>query len=465
MICADYIEFHFENVYTECMRKKERGKYTVYLKRKVDTFLHEWKADPARKPLIIKGSRQVGKTESIRKFAAEDYESVVEINFVRDEKYKGIIADGYEAAAIIKNISMIDPSKKFIPHKTLLFFDEITEFPEIATSLKFFHEDGRFDVICSGSMLGVNYKKIESNSVGYKKDYDMFSMDFEEFLWAKGYDDTTVEDMLLHMRELRPFNELEMQVYHSLFLDFCILGGMPAVVAEYIEKNTFEGSLDTQRQLIADYKEDIRKYAQGLDQTRILNVFNRIAPQLARENKKFQYSVVKKGSTSAKYAGSLQWIEDAGIITRCHNLSITELPLDGNAEEDTFKVYMCDTGLFVSMLEDGTQFDILQGDLYGYKGAIFENLIADIFTKMGRKLYYFHKDSGLEVDFVIRYQRECTLVEVKARSGNVKSTKTILNHPEKYHVSHAIKLGDYNIGKNGPLLTLPLYMAFLLRSC
>ena len=164
--------------------KKERGKYTVYLKRKVDTFLREWKADPARKPLIIKGSRQVGKTESIRKFAAEEYESVVEINFVRDEKYKGITADGYEAAAIIKNISMIDPSKKFIPHKTLLFFDEITEFPEIATSLKFFHEDGRFDVICSGSMLGVNYKKIESNSVGYKKDYDMFSMDFEEFLWA-----------------------------------------------------------------------------------------------------------------------------------------------------------------------------------------------------------------------------------------------------------------------------------------
>ena len=232
MICANYIEFHFENVYTECIRKKERGKYTVYLKRKVDTFLREWKADPARKPLIIKGSRQVGKTESIRKFAAETYESVVEINFVRDEKYKGVLADGYEAASVIKNISLIDPSRKFIPHKTLLFFDEITEFPEIATSLKFFYEDGRFDVICSGSMLGVNYKKIESNSVGYKKDYDMFSMDFEEFLWAKGYEGTTIEDMLRHMRELRPFNELEMQVYHSLFLDFCILGGMPAVASQ-----------------------------------------------------------------------------------------------------------------------------------------------------------------------------------------------------------------------------------------
>lgn len=186
--------------------------------------------------------------------------------------------------------------------------------------------------------------------------------------------------------------------------------------------------------------------------------------QLAKENKKFQYSVVRKGSTAAKYAGSLQWIEDAGIISRCYNLSITELPLDGNAEEDTFKVYMRDMGLFVSMLEDGTQYDILQGNLFGYKGAIFENLIADIFAKMGRKLYYFHKDSGLEVDFVIRYKGECTLVEVKAATGNIKSTKTILNHPEKYHVSSAIKLGDYNVGRTGQVLTLPLYMAFLLRT-
>ena len=265
----------------------------MYLKRKVDNFLCEWKSDPHRKPLIIKGSRQVGKTESIKHFAAENYESIIEINFVRDEKYKGIISDGYEAADIIKNISLIDPSKRFIPQKTLIFFDEITEFPEIATSLKFFCIDGRFDVICSGSMLGVNYRKIESNSVGYKKDYEMFSLDFEEFLWAKGYDDTTIQNMLAHMKELRPFNELEMKVYHSLFLDFCVLGGMPAVVTEYIQRNTFENSLDTQRQLISDYKEDIRKYAQGIDQTRILNVFNRIAPQLARENKKFQISAYR----------------------------------------------------------------------------------------------------------------------------------------------------------------------------
>lgn len=273
----------------------------MYLRRKVDAFLEEWKADKNRKPLIVKGSRQIGKTESILHFAADHYENVIEINFVRDEKYKGIIADGYEAADIIKNISLIDPTKKFVPEKTLIFFDEITEFPEIATSLKFFCIDGRFDVICSGSMLGVNYKKIESNSVGYKKDYEMFSMDFEEFLWAKGYGDDTVENLLSHMKEFNPFSELEMNVFHSLFLDYNILGGMPAVVAEYIERNTFEGSLDTQKQLIADYKEDIRKYATGIDQTRIINVFNRIAPQPARENKKSR---------------SLRWhpAQDSGII-------------------------------------------------------------------------------------------------------------------------------------------------------
>ena len=205
------------------------------------------------------------------------------------------------------------------------------------------------------------------------------------------------------------------------------------------------------------------KYAENKDKVKIKECFESIPNQLSKENKKFKYSVVKKGTRASTYQGSLQWIEYAGIIRRCYNLSITELPLDGNAEKDVFKVYMQDTGLFISMLEDGTQYDILQGNLFGYKGAIFENLIADIFSKMGRKLYYYHKDSGLEVDFVMRYKSKCTLVEVKATNGNTKSTKTILKHPEKYHVYNAIKLGDYNVGRNDMILTLPLYMAFLLN--
>ena len=252
----------------------------MYLKRKIDDFLMKWKENPNRLPLIVKGSRQIGKTESIRHFAmAAGYESFIEINFVSEAKYKRIIDDGYSASSIVKNISFLDPSKKFIDGKTLIFFDEITEFPEIATSLKFFKEDGRFDVICSGSLLGVSYKRIESNSVGYKYDYEMLSMDFEEFLWAKGYQEDLVNDMLMHMRDLKPFSSLDMSVLQSLFLDYSVLGGMPIVVRNYIEKGSFEGSLDLQRQLIADYREDIRKYASGLDQTRILNVFNSIPSQ------------------------------------------------------------------------------------------------------------------------------------------------------------------------------------------
>ena len=245
-------------------------------------------------------------------------------------------------------------------------------------------------------------------------------------------------------------------------MQYAVVGGMPDVVQTFISTKQMNEVLRLQHDIIRSYEDDMVKYADKADKSRIKECFQSIPKQLSKENKKFQYSVIKKGSTASKYIGSLQWIEDAGIISRCYNLTITELPLDGNAIEDVFKVYMKDCGLFISMLEDGTQYDILQGNLYGYKGAVFENLVADIFSKMGRKLYYYHKDSGLEIDFVMRYKGQCTLVEVKATTGNTKSTRTILNHPEKYHVTSAIKLGDYNVGNENQILTLPLYMAFLL---
>ena len=238
---------------------------------------------------------------------------------------------------------------------------------------------------------------------------------------------------------------------------------MPAAVQLFVDTKQPGAVLQLQRDIVRSYEDDMIKYAAKKDKGQIAECFRSIPKQLAKENKKFQYSVVKKGATAAKYAGSLQWIEDAGIISRCYNLTLPELPLDGNAIEDVFKVYMKDTGLLISMLEDGTQFDVLQGNLFGYKGAIFENLMADFFGKMGRGLYYYHKDSGLEIDFVIRWRGECTLIEVKASTGNTKSAKTILNHPEKYHVGQCIKLGDYNVGRNGRILTLPLYMGFLLN--
>ena len=434
----------------------------MYLKRKVDEILCDWKSDPDRKPLIIKGSRQVGKTESIKHFAEKNYESVIEINFVRDEKYKGIISDGYEAADIIKNISLIDPSKKFIPEKTLIFFDEITEFPEIATSLKFFCIDKRFDVICSGSMLGVNYRKIESNSVGYKKDYEMFSLDFEEFLWAKGYDDTTIENMLAHMRELCPFNDLEMKVYHSLFFDFSILGGMPAVVAEYIKKNTFENSLDTQKQLITDYKEDIRKYAQGIDQTRILNVFNRIAPQLARENKKFIYKVVKEGARAREYENALQWLVDARLVHKIYRSSAPGLPIAAYDDLSAFKIYLVDVGLLRRLAQLApTAFGEGNRLFTEFKGALTENFILQTLITQFEVVprYWSQSNPPYEVDFLIQRENDIFPVEVKSEANTTsKSLKKFKElFPDK--VKLRIRFSLDNLKLDDDVLNIPLFMA------
>lgn len=438
----------------------------TYLRRKIDDFLLKWKSDEDRKPLIVKGCRQIGKTESIKHFARiAGYESFVEINFVRDEKYKKITDDGYTASAIIKNISLLDPTKKFIDGKTLIFFDEVIEFPEITTSLKFFKEDGRFDVICSGSMLGVNYKKIESNSVGYKTDYEMYSMDFEEFLWAKGYDDATTEDMLSHLKTLTPFSELEMSVYRGIFLDYVVLGGMPAVVKDYVKKGTFEGSLDTQRQLIADYKEDIRKYAQGVDQTRILNVFNSVASQLAKENKKFQISKIEKNARFRDYRGCAEWLADAGIVNVCYCLSDVELPLSGNCDTDKFKLYFCDTGLLVALLDEESQEDLRANKNLGvYKGAIYENIVSEALVKSGYKLYYYKKDNGtLEEDFFIRSANNLIPIEVKADKGRSKSLKTLISSENYPDVAYGFKLSANNVGYNERIYTFPYFCAFLLK--
>ncbi len=438
----------------------------IYLKRKIDDFLIEWKNDDNKKPLIVKGCRQVGKTKSIRHFAKmAGYESFIEINFVKEEKYKSIVTNGYDATNIIKNISFLDPSKKFIANKTLIFFDEITEFPEIATSLKFFKEDGRFDIICSGSMLGVNYKKIESNSVGYKTDYEMFSMDFEEFLWAKGYNDDVIISMLNHMETLTPFSDLEMSIYHGLFLDFSVLGGMPEVVKDYIVKNTFEGSLNTQHQLILDYKEDIRKYAEGLDQTKILNVFNSIASQLSKENKKFQISKIEKNARFRDYRGCAEWLADAGIVNICYCLNDLELPLLGNINVDKYKLYFSDTGLLVSLLDDESQDDLRANKNLGvYKGALYENIVAAALVKEGYKLYYYKRDDGtLEEDFFIRSANDLIPIEVKAKDGRSKSLRVLISSNKYDDISYGFKLSFNNIGYSENIYTFPYFTTFLLK--
>lgn len=445
--------------------QKMMGDVMGYLKRKIDLFLEEWKQDSQRKPLVVKGPRQIGKTESVRNFGKKHYKNVVEINFVEEPKYKQIVADGYKTADLIKNISRIDPEKRFVEGETLVFFDELQEFPEIATALKFFEQDGRFDVICSGSLLGIHYGRIESNSVGYKTDYEMYSLDFEEFLWAKGYDGSFVEEMLAHMTQMRPFNEAELSVCNLLFLDFCILGGMPAVVREYIEKDTFEGSLAIQRQLLIDYEEDVRKYAAGMDQTRILNVFRQIPIQLAKDNRKFQISKVASGARFKDYRGCIEWLSDAGIVNTCYCMNYPELPLKGNFDETKYKLYFADSGLLVAMLDEEAQEDLRANRNLGvYKGALYENVVGEALVKSGYGLYYYKReDSTLEEDFFVRTTKDLVPVEVKATNGRSKSLRTLIESEKYEDIHYGIKLINGNIGYDGQIYTFPYFCTFLLK--
>ncbi len=435
------------------------------LKRKIENLLIDWKKTPNHRPLIIKGQRQCGKTFSVLDFAKKNYKHVVYLNFFKNPNYSSIFEGSLEVDELIMMMSTVMENEvEFVSHETIIVFDEIQECPEARTSLKFFKEDGRFDVIATGSLLGVKgYGKYpRSVPVGSETLLEMKPLDFEEFLWANGISEKIIDKLKEYFHNEKKVPEALHNKMMQLMLQYTIVGGMPEVVQTFIDSKQMNKVLKLQRDILFSYEDDMMKYADDKNKSIIRECFQSIPKQLSKENKKFQYSIVSKGANASKLLGSLQWIEDAGIISRCYNLHLPELPLDGNSIDDIFKVYMNDTGLFIAMLEDGTQLDILKGNLYGYKGAIFENLIADIFTKMGRKIYYYRKESGLEIDFIIRYKGEATLVEVKATNGNTKSAKTILNNPDKYHVGGLIKLGQYNIGRVNNILTIPLYLAFLL---
>ncbi len=441
------------------------------LKRKIEQQLLEWKESPHKTPLIIKGCRQCGKTSSVRDFAEKHYKHAIYLNFLERPEFATAFADSLEVNRIILLLTaMLGENAVFEAGNTVLILDEIQDCPQARTALKFFHLDGRFDVIATGSLLGVKgySESPRSIPVGFETVLDMYPLDFEEFLWAQGIKNEVIDLLKECLVGATPVPAALHELMHRHLLSYAAVGGMPHVVQTFIDTHHMGTVLQMQRDIVRSYEDDMVKHAERADRARIKECFQSIPFQLAKENKKFQYSKVRKGSTAAQYAGSLQWIEDAGIVSRCYNLSAPALPLAGYAERDCFKVYMVDAGLFASMLEDGTQLDILQGNLSAYKGAIFENLVADILTKMGRKLYYYRQESSLEVDFVIRYKGKCTLVEVKATSGNTKSTNTILANYPRYHVEQAIRLGSWNVGKAhrgeaGELLTLPLYMAFLLR--
>ena len=437
----------------------------MYYRRKIDGYLGAWKADRNHKPLIVKGARQIGKTESILHFAKTHYANIVYINFALEKRYLQILADGYDVFNVMKNISLVNPSLKFVPNESVIIFDEIQDNPDVATTLKAFKNDGRYDVICSGCMLGINYKKIHSNSVGAKTDYEMHSMDFEEFLWAKGYSDTQIDSIHAHMTECKPFSENELSIFKSLFLDFCVLGGMPDVVKTYIETGTFSGTLEIQKQIRLDYEEDVRKYAQGLDQSKIISVYRSIPAQLAKENKKFQFNKVAKNARSREYTGCIEWLIDAGVVMECLCLNYPELPLKGNTDESKYKLYYPDTGLLVSALDDEAQEDLrLNKNLGVYKGALYENFVAEAFMKQGLGLYYYKKEnSTLEEDFFVRMQDELIPVEVKSNNARSKSLASLIKNENYSDITCGIKLGDFNVGYANDIYTFPYFCAFRIK--
>jgi len=436
------------------------------LERKIDTILLNWKSDPERKPLIVKGARQVGKTESIRAFANANYESVIEINFVLQKKFRAIFDDGYEVDTIVKNISLLEPSWQFIPHKTLLFFDELQKCPDCATSLKSFCMDGRYDVICSGSLMGIYYEEIESNAVGYKEDYEMHSMDFEEFLWAKGYGKERIEDLYQHMITLQPFSQLELDTLMDVFREYMTLGGMPEVVKMYIDNGHFGGTLQLQRQLLKDYEEDITKYAKETDKAKVLAVYNHISTFLAKENKKYQISKIARGARNREYIGAVDWLSAAGVVNTCYCLNNVELPLKGNYNAEFYKLYYHDTGLLIASLDEEAQEDLRANKNFGtYKGAIYENVVGEMLIKSGYEQLYFyrHESPSIEMDFFVRDADSLIPVEVKAKDGATASLNNLIKWESYPDVKYGVKLGYKNIGWNGQFYTFPYFLTFLLK--
>ena len=452
-------------------------------KRKIEKELIEWKNSLSfkRKAFVLKGLRQVGKTKSITTFAEQNYANVVYINFKLQPDMKAAFDGNLKVDTLVTNITALDPKANFVPHQTVLILDEIQECSGARASIKaFVEDDDRYDVIASGSLLGIkgyNQKYRGGASVGYEHTVYMKPMDFEEFLWAIGINEDVIADMRERFLARKPIDDPIHKVMLRYFKEYMIVGGMPAVVDVYVRTKDFNRTRKEQRDILEGYQDDYGKHLNDKEEeevdltllSRINKVYRSIPGQLAKENKKFMYSVLGKKATSSQFDPAVQWLVDYGLITYCKNLRLLESPLSGNAMDECFKIYVADTGLFMAMLDPESAGDVLFKDMGIYKGALYENIVADAFSKMERELFYFNKDNHLEVDFITRYNRNITLVEVKATTGNTKSSKSILENKDRYpSANQLIKLGEYNISEvvdnlGNIKITMPYYLTFLLK--
>lgn len=439
------------------------------IKRKMYKYLINWKQKKDKSALIIKGARQVGKSYLVREFGRNEYESYIEINFLKNPLYKNIFKGDLSAEEIFKRLSAYIPNLKIIPFKTLLFLDEIQVCAEARTAVKFLVEDGSVDVISSGSLLGLSYLEDDDKNVteptslpvGYEEQITMYSLDFEEFLLAKGYNDDAIaylKDFYISNKEVpKELNDK----YLELFREFMIVGGMPEVVQTFIDTNNFQEASKIQGKILADYQDDISKHAKGQEKIKVRQCYDSIPKQLAKEYKKFQYSVVEKGKTSKKYGGSIKWLCDSSLVNKCSNVNEAYIPLLAYEMDDQFKLYLNDTGLLLYLYGPETKLAILNNTLKGNaKGGIYENIISELLLKRGYKLYYYKtQNSSMEIEFVIEKNGEVIPIEVKAGNDSTPSLNSFIN---KYHPKVSYKFVNGNVGFLDGKKTLPHYMVMFI---
>ena len=439
------------------------------IKRKMYKYLINWKQKKDKSALIIKGARQVGKSYLVREFGRNEYESYIEINFLKNPLYKNIFKGDLSAEEIFKRLSAYIPNLKIIPFKTLLFLDEIQVCAEARTAVKFLVEDGSVDVISSGSLLGLSYLEDDDKNVteptslpvGYEEQITMYSLDFEEFLWAKGYNDDAIaylKDFYISNKEVpKELNDK----YLELFREFMIVGGMPEVVQTFIDTNNFQEASKIQGKILADYQDDISKHAKGQEKIKVRQCYDSIPKQLAKEYKKFQYSVVEKGKTSKKYGGSIKWLCDSSLVNKCSNVNEAYIPLLAYEMDDQFKLYLNDIGLLLYLYGPETKLAILNNTLKGNaKGGIYENIISESLLKRGYKLYYYKtQNSSMEIEFVIEKNGEVIPIEVKAGNDSTPSLNSFIN---KYHPKVSYKFVNGNVGFLDGKKTLPHYMVMFI---
>ena len=437
------------------------------LKRKAYQDLLNWKNNHKNNCLMVKGARQVGKTFLVREFGKKEYKSFIEINFIKNKELKQIFEGSLDAESIYKKMTAMIDNVNLFKDSTLIFLDEIQACGKARTALKFLAEDGRFDVITSGSLLGLthgedddeNVEEPESVPTGYETFLTMHSLDFEEFLWAEGYENgLSYLKELFTKREKVPFSLNEK--YEMLFREYMVVGGMPEVVADYVENHDFTKVASIQSKILENYRFDISKHAKGAEKIKVRRCYGAVPKQLAKEITKFQYSTVEKGQTSKKYGGSVQWLKNSYTVNPCYNVCEPYLPLMANAKEEQFKLYINDTGLLCAMYGFETKKAILENKIKGNaKGGIYENIIADILVKNGYSLYYYKPDDSNELEFLIEKNGEVVPIEVKA--GN-RATKSLDGFVEMFKPSIAYKLVDGNVGISDKKLTIPHYMAMFL---